>query len=185
MKPLTYIFTFLIQDPKNLTKPQKTTTKPIPHYGSAFQSQSRPQQPLVRTSTTVSPNNQIQNGYAQYGHAQQGHAKQGHAQHGQAQHGQGHAQTSNHRTPGAAAWTQPLVQAKNNHFTVSKPPPQPSSASPNAISSEKKTKILEDKPPSMTYLMKKSKCDSKKDPKDWQKEYEERKKHSRDYFLTK
>ena len=120
----------------------------------------------------MSPNNQIQNGYAQYGHAQQGHA-----QHGQAQHGQGHAQTSNHRTPGAAAgWTQPLVQAQNNYFTVSKPPPQPSSASPNAISSEKKTKILEDKPPSMTYLMKKSKCDSKKDPKDWQKEYEERKK---------
>ena len=107
----------------------------------------------------MSPNNQIQNGYAQYGHAQQGHA-----------------QTSNNRTPGAAAWTQPLVQAQNNHFTVSKPPPQPSSASPNAISSEKKTKILEDKPPSMTYLMKKSKCDSKKDPKDWQKEYEERKK---------
>ena len=124
----------------------------------------------------MSPNNQIQNGYAQYGQTQYGHAQQGHAQHGQAQHGQGHAQTSNHRTPGAAAWTQPLVQAKNNHFTVSKPPPQPSSASPNAISSEKKTKILEDKPPSMTYLMKKSKCDSKKDPKDWQKEYEERKK---------
>ena len=124
----------------------------------------------------MSPNNQIQNGYAQYGQTQYGHAQQGHAQHGQAQHGQGHAQTSNHRTPGAAAWTQPLVQAKNNHFTVSKPPPQPSSASPNAISSEKKRKILEDKPPSMTYLMKKSKCDSKKDPKDWQKEYEERKK---------
>ena len=92
----------------------------------------------------MSPNNQIQNGYAQYGQTQQGHA-----QHGQAQ--QGHAQPSNNRTPGAAAgWTQPLVQAQNNHFTVSKPPPQPSSASPNAISSEKKTKILEDKPPSMT-----------------------------------
>lgn len=102
----------------------------------------------------MSPNNQIQNGYAQYGQAQ----------------------PSNNRTPGAAGWTQPLVQAQNNYFTVSKPPPQPSSASPNAISSEKKTKILEDKPPSMTYLMKKSKCDSKKDPKDWQKEYEERKK---------
>ena len=125
----------------------------------------------------MSPNNQIQNGYAQYGQTQYGHAQQGHAQHGQAQHGQGHAQTSNHRTPGAAAgWTQPLVQAQNNYFTVSKPPPQPSSASLNAISSEKKTKMLEDKPPSMTYLMKKSKCDSKKDPKDWQKEYEERKK---------
>ena len=161
----------------------------MPHYGSAFQTKSVAQQPLVRTSTTVSPNNQIQNGYAQYGqtqygHAQQGHAQHGHAQHGHAQHGhaqhgqaqQGHAQPSNNRTPGAAAWTQPLVQAQNNYFTVSKPPPQPSSASPNAISSEKKTKILEDKPPSMTYLMKKSKCDSKKDPKDWQKEYEERKK---------
>ena len=107
----------------------------------------------------MSPNNQIQNGYAQYGQAQQGHA-----------------QPSNNRTPGAAGWTQPSVQAQNNYFTVSKPPPQPSSASPDAISSEKKRKLLEDKPPSMTYLMKKSKCDSKKDPKDWQKEYEERKK---------
>ena len=136
----------------------------MPHYGSAFQSKSGPQQPLVRTSTTVSPNHQIQNGYAQYGHTQHGQTHQG------------HTQPSNNRTPGAAAWTQPLVQAQNNYFTVSKLPPQPPSASPTKVLSDKKPKVSEDKPPSMTYLMKKSKCDSKKDPKDWQKEYEERKK---------
>ena len=140
------------------------TTKPIPHYGSAFQSKSGPQQPLVRTSTTVSPNNQIQNGYAQHGQTQYGHFQQD------------RAQPSNNRTPGAAAWTQPLVHTQNNYFTLSKSPSQPPSASPTAISSNKKPKVSEDKPPSMTYLMKKSKCDSKKDPKDWQTEYEERKK---------
>ena len=134
------------------------TTKPIPHYGSG------PQQPLVRTSTTLSPNNQIQNGYAQHGQTQYGHFQQD------------RAQPSNNRTPGAAAWTQPLVHTQNNYFTLSKSPSQPPSASPTAISSNKKPKVSEDKPPSMTYLMKKSKCDSKKDPKDWQTEYEERKK---------
>ena len=82
------------------------TTKPMPHYGSAFQSKSGPQQPLVRTSTTVSPKNQIQNGYAQYGHTQHGQTHQG------------HTQPSNNRTPGAAAWTQPLVQAQNSYFTA-------------------------------------------------------------------
>ena len=140
------------------------TTKPIPNYGSAFQSKSGPQQPLVRTSTTVSPKNQIQNGYAQHGQTQYGHSQQD------------RAQPSNNRTPGAAAWTQPLVHTQNNYFTLSKSPPQPPSASPTTISSNKKANVSEDKPPSMTYLMKKSKCDSKKDPKDWQTEYEERKK---------
>ena len=140
------------------------TTKPIPNYGSAFQSKSGPQQPLVRTFTTVSPKNHIQNGYAQHGQTQYGHFQQD------------RAQPSNNRTPGAAAWTQPLVHTQNNYFTLSKSPSQPPSASPTAISSNKKPKVSEDKPPSMTYLMKKSKCDSKKDPKDWQTEYEERKK---------
>ena len=49
----------------------------------------------------------------------------------------------------------------------------PSTLAPSSGDSKRK---VEEKAPDIQKLMKKAKCDSSRDAKDWQKEYEERKK---------